>query len=57
MNPPKLQRNLRIVKLRQAGISFEQIAQMTREGNTKPLSRQAVQKIYKDLVQKINKKS
>lgn len=46
MNPPKIERNLKIVKLRQAGVSFDQIAQMTRDNNTKPLSRQAVQKIY-----------
>ena len=46
MNPPKLERNLKIVKLRQAGVSFEQIGQMTREYNKKPLSRQAIQQIY-----------
>lgn len=46
MNPAKIERNLKIVKLRQAGVSFEQIGEMTRDNNTKPLSRQAVQQIY-----------
>ncbi len=53
MNPPKLERNLRIVKLIQAGMSFTEIAKLTSEYNTKPLSRQAVQNIYKNLALKL----
>jgi transcriptional regulator len=55
MNPAKLSRNLKIVKLRQAGVSFEQIAQMTRDNNIKPLSRQAIQQIYNRTVKLVSR--